>query len=543
MRKFIIFLLIVAAGAGVWYWGKGRYFAPESAQAHYRFAEIEKRDMINSVSATGALSAVVTVAVGSEVSGQIKELLVDFNSPVKQNQIIARIDPESYETLVRQAEAELAMSEANLFTRKTEILRFQAELENAQANLSEAQAQIKKTRATLEDAGRNLERQKTLFQQDFVSKNEYDKAQTAFEEAAAQLEIAKAQESAAKSKVASCNAGLAVAKAQIKEAEANVQLKVASLDKRKVDLENTIIRSPVDGVVIDRSVDVGQTVAASLQAPTLFTIAQDLSKMQVSTFVDEADIGRIKEGQTARFTVDAFGTRKFIGTVKQIRKMGKTVQNVVTYEVIISADNPDLTLMPGMTADVQIELLKKPQVLAVPTAALRFTPPNAKQSEQGSAQAGTGGGMPAGMAAGGGLPQGSRPDPEERIKQYTERLNLTESQQEKLREVFQQTGQKLRAASESGGPGGHQGMSSSGDNIRKKIQASIVRILNNEQRGLYEEMLAENQPKRGRIWRLDENGQPVAISVTLGSSDASHTEIIGSGIKEGMEIITGIEQG
>jgi len=543
MKKLIIFLLIVGACAGAWYWGKARYFAPKAVQAHYRFAKIEKRDMINSVSATGALSAVVTVAVGSEVSGQIKELLVDFNSPVKQNQIIARIDPEGYETLVRQAEAELAMSEANLFTRKTEILRFQAELENAQANLSEAQAQIKKTTVTLEDAERNLERQKTLVRQDFVSKNEYDKALTAFQEAAAQLEIAKAQESAAKSKVSSCNAGLAVAKAQIKEAEANVQLKAASLDKRKVDLENTIIRSPVDGVVIDRSVDVGQTVAASLQAPTLFTIAQDLSKMQVSTFVDEADIGRIREGQTARFTVDAFGSRKFSGKVTQIRKMGKTIQNVVTYEVIISADNPDLTLMPGMTADVQIELLKKPQVLAVPTAALRFTPPNAKQKEQDSARADTGGGMAMGMAAGGGLLQGGRPDPEARIKEYTERLNLTEFQQEELRRIFQQTGQKLRAAVQSGGPGGPEGMNNLRDKIRKEVQVSILRILHDEQRGLFEEMLAENQPKRGKIWRLNENGQPVAISVTLGSSDASHTEINGPGIKEGMEIITGIEEG
>ena len=540
MKKFIILLLVVGAGAGVWYWGKDRYFAPEVAKAQYRFAKIEKRDMINSVSATGALSAVVTVAVGSEVSGQIKELLVDFNSSVKQNQIIARIDPESYETLVRQAEAELAMSEAKLFTQKMEIHRFQAELENAQANLSEARAQIKKIRATLEDAERNLERQKTLVQQDFVSKNEYDKAQTSFEEVTAQLEIAKAQENAAKSKVSSCKAGLVVAKAQIKEAEANVQLKVASLDKRKVDLENTIIRSPVHGVVIDRSVDVGQTVAASLQAPTLFTIAQDLSKMQVSTFVDEADIGRIKEGQTARFAVDAFGMRKFIGKVKQIRKMGKTVQNVVTYEVIISADNPDLSLMPGMTADVQIELLKKPQVLAVPTAALRFTPPNAKQNESGSSQTDTGGGMPTGMTAGGGLPQGGRPDPETRIKQYTERLNLTKSQQEELRKIFQQTGQKMRAAFQSGGPGGLSGLR---DKIRKEVQASIVRILNSEQRGLYEEVLAESQPKRGKIWRLDETGQPVAISVTLGVNDASHTEIIGQGIKEGMEIITGIEQG
>ena len=147
------------------------------------------------------------------------------------------------------------------------------------------------------------------------------------------------------------------------------------------------------------------------------------------------------------------------------------------------------------------------------------------------------------MAAGGGLPLGSRPDPEARIKQYTERLNLTESQQEELRRIFQQTGQKLRAAIQSGGPRGPEGMSGLRDKIRKEVQASILRILNDEQRGLYEEMLAEGEPKRGKIWRLDANGQPVAISVTLGSSDASHTEIIGQGINEGMEIITGIEQG
>ena len=148
-----------------------------------------------------------------------------------------------------------------------------------------------------------------------------------------------------------------------------------------------------------------------------------------------------------------------------------------------------------------------------------------------------------GIAAGGALPQGNRPDPEARIKRYTERLNLTEFQQEELRRVFQQTGQKLRAAFQSGGPRGPEGMSGLRDKIRKEVQASILRILNSEQRGLYEEMLAEGKAKRGRIWRLDENGQPVAISVTLGSSDTSHTEISGPGIKEGMEIITGIEQG
>lgn len=263
--------------------------------------------------------------------------------------------------------------------------------------------------------------------------------------------------------------------------------------------------------------------------------------MQVSASVDEADIGRIKEGQTARFTVDAFSRRKFIGKVKQIRKMGKTVQNVVTYEVIISADNPDLSLMPGMTADVQIELLKKPQVLAVPSAALRFTPPNAKQNEALSAQAGAAGSTPMRTATGGGTPQGEQPDPEARIKQYTERLKLAKSQQEELRKIFQQTRQKMRAAFQSGGPIGPGGMSALRDKIRKEEQASILRVLDSEQRGLYEEMLTEGRPKRGKIWRLDETGRLVAISVILGYSDASYTEITGQGIKEGMEIITGIE--
>ncbi len=540
MKKFIVFLLVVGGIAAAWYGGGKRYFTPKATEARYRFVRIEKKDMINSVSATGALSAVVTVEVGSEVSGQIKDLLVNFNSQVKKNQIIARIDPESYETLVRQAKAELTLSKAKVITQKAEIQRYQAELENAKANLSAARAQVKKAGATLKNAEHNLERQKVLVQQDFVSKNEFDKAQTSFEEAMAQYEQAKAQEVAAKSKVSSGKAGLAIAKAKIREAEANVQLKVASLDKRKVDLENTIIRSPVNGVVIDRSVDVGQTVAASLQAPVLFTIAQDLSKMQVSTSVDEADIGRIREGQATRFGVDAFGTRKFFGKVTQIRKMGKTVQNVVTYEVIISADNPDLSLMPGMTADVEIELLKKPQVLTIANTALRFVPLNTEQKSPGNARTITGGSIPLGMAAGGS--KGGRSNPEERIKLYTERLNLSRSQQDELRQVFRQIGRKIQSAIQAGttGPGG---MARLRDSIRKESQASVARILNSDQRSLFKEMLAQGQPQRGKIWRLDKTGHLVSIPVILGSGDASCTEITGQDIREGMEIIAGMEKG
>ncbi len=539
MKKVWLILLIIALISAVWLWGKDRIWAPEKAQAQYKLTKVDRKDMVNTVSATGELSAVVTVEVGTEVSGQIKELLVDYNTPVNAGQIIARIDPEGYQTLMRQAEAELSLAKARLLTQETEIFRFDAELESAAANWSAAQAQTKKAKVTFENTQRNLMREKALVEKSIISKYEFDKVQTAYQEAAAQFELAEAQALASENKVSSAKAALAIAKVQINEAKATVQLKIAGKDKRMVDLENTIIRSPVNGVVIDRNVDVGQTVAASLSAPTLFTIAQDLSKMQVSTFVDEADIGRIKEDQVAEFSVDAFGSKQFKGVVQQVRKMGKRVQNVVTYEVIISANNQDMSLMPGMTADVQIELLKRPQVLVVANAALRFKPPNAGPNSSSVAQSANEAGLSG--TSGGGSP-GGRPDPKARIKELSERLNLSESQQAELRKIFQQTAQKMRAAFQSGGGGGPGARTALRDKIRKESQAAMMRMLDPQQRKLLEEMRAQGQLKRGTLWRLNAREKLESISVVLGASDSTHTEISGTQIKEGMEVITGITQ-
>ncbi len=539
MKKIWIVLLIIVLTSAAWLWGKDRIWAPEKALAQYKLAKVERKDMVNTVSATGELSAVVTVEVGTEASGQIKELLVDYNTPVSAGQVIARIDPEGYETLMRQADAELALAKARLLTQKTEISRFEADLESAEANRLAAQAQAKKTSVTLKNAQRNLKREKALAEKTIVSDYQYDKVQTAYEEAAAQLELAEAQALASKSKVSSAKAALAIAKSQINEAEATVELRIAAKDKRMVDLDNTIIRSPVDGVVIDRNVDVGQTVAASLSAPTLFTIAQDLRKMQVSTYVDEADIGLIKEGQAAQFTVDAFGTRQFKGVVQQVRKMGKRVQNVVTYEVVISADNRDMNLMPGMTADVQIELLKRPQVLVIANAALRFRPPNAGPNSSSPAQPTIASGL---QGAAGGGPSGGRPDPKARIKALTERLNLSASQQAELRKIFQQAAQKMRDALQSGGGGGPGARTALRDKIRKESQAAIIRMLDPQQRKLLEEMRAQGQLKRGMLWRLDATGKPESFGVVLGASDSTHTEISGPEITEGLEVISGITQ-
>jgi len=536
MKKYWIVLLIIALAGVAWFWGKDRIWAPEKAEAQYKLTKVERKDMVNTVSATGELSAVVTVEVGTEVSGQVKELLVDYNTQVRADQIIAHIDPESYKTLMRQAEAELALAKARLLTQKTEISRFEADLESAEANWLAAQAQTKKARVTLENAQRNLEREKALVEKTIVSDYQYDKVKTAYAEAAAQVELAEAQALASKSKVSSAKAALTIAKTQINEADATVELKIAAKDKRMVDLDNTIIRSPVDGVVIDRNVDVGQTVAASLSAPTLFTIAQDLSKMQVSTYVDEADIGRIKEGQAAQFTVDAFGSRQFKGGVQQVRKMGKRVQNVVTYEVIISADNRDMSLMPGMTADVQIELLKRPRVLVVANAALRFKPPKDASNSSSPAQSG---GLPG--AAGNGS-SGGRADREARVKALTERLNLSEPQQAELRKIFKQAGQKMKAALQSGGGGGPGARSALREKIRKETQAAIIRMLDPQQRKLLEEMRAQGQLKRGTLWRLGAADELESFNVVLGASDSTHTEVSGPQITEGLEVITGITQ-
>jgi HlyD family secretion protein len=541
MKKIFMLLILIAAGSAALWWQKDSFLAGDKNQVNYRLSRVEERDIVKNVTAVGALSALVTVEVGCGVSGQIMGLLADYNSLVEAGQIIARIDPESFETLLRQSQAELSVSLAQLQTRKTQIQSHMANLQSAEAALEAIRASIKKAGIVLENTNRNLQRQKTLLDREMISKNEYEESEDAFEEASADLERLNAEGVKTESGVAAAKANLAVARSQVREYEANVELKVAALDKRKVDLENTVIRSPVDGVVIDRSVDKGQTVAASLSAPTLFTIAQDLRKMQVTTSVDEADIGQIKEGQSTWFTVDAYNDRKFLGKVTQIRKQGKTVQNVVTYQVIISADNSDLSLLPGMTADVAIELLKKEKVLAVPNSALRFTPTEMRSSGSvglRAASSASGAGGNSGFGGGAG-----RPDPEVRIKQYTKKLKLTESQQDELRQIFAQISQKMRQSRESqgmnAGPGSRS--SSTREQARKESQAAILRILDSEQKHIFNNMTASAQAQKGTLWKMNEEGRVEVIQVRLGVSDGSFTEVLGKGLQNGLQIVTGYQ--
>jgi HlyD family secretion protein len=291
-------------------------FGRKGGGPEFRTEPVTRGDIRQTITATGTVNAVTTVLVGTQVSGTIKSLFADFNSRVKKGQLIAQIDPAVFEAQVQQA----------------------------QANLLSAQANVDKANAMLVDAKRTFERNKALFEKNLIPRSDLDTAETNYETARAQVGSAKAQVEQAK----------------------------ASLALDQTNLKYTRIISPVNGVVISRNVDVGQTVAASFQTPTLFTIAEDLTKMQIDTNVAESDIGVVKVGQEVEFTVDAYPDTTFKGKVGQIRKAPITVQNVVTYNVVVRVDNRDLKLMPGMTANVSIIITTRQDVLRITNAALRF---------------------------------------------------------------------------------------------------------------------------------------------------------------------------
>jgi HlyD family secretion protein len=389
--------IVVAAGLIT---GGYLYTQGIGARPAFRTAAVTRGPLTSAVSATGTLNAVITVQVGSQISGQVKELHADFNSVVKKDQLIARIDPESFEAKVNQTKAQVDAARASVLNQQAVVEKTRADLENARAALAASRANTAKAQVTVIDSKRTLGRNRDLRTRGLIAQADEDTAQAAYDSAVAQQEASKAQEEAQASAVRSAEAQLRVAEAMLTNAKAQVVQNEAALRQAQVDLDRTFIRAPVDGVVVGRNVDRGQTVAASLQAPTLFTIAQDLRNMQVDTNVDEADVGRVKLGQSVTFTVDSFPGRTFSGEVVQIRKAPLVVQNVVTYDVVVSAKNPDQRLLPGMTANVRIVIEQKDNVMQVPNAALRFRPPGVEATERERPARPSGGGRAGGPPAG-----------------------------------------------------------------------------------------------------------------------------------------------
>ena len=384
------------------------YFRTTAEEIQFRMEKVTKGDVQVVVTATGTLSAVRTVQVGSQVSGTLQKLNVDFNDKVRQGQIVAQIDPTFLEANVRDAEASL---------------------QRATAQYNEAQ--------------RSFERMKTLLDKNLASQADYDAALAQFE-----------SNDAAKKQA------------------------VAQVERAKINLRYATIKSPIDGVVISRAVDVGQTVAASLSAPTLFTIANDLTKMQVQANVDEADIGKVTEDQDVSFTVDSYPDQTFRGKVRQVRLSPVVSQNVVNYVVIIDVPNPDLKLMPGMTATVTIQITKKEGVIKIPTVALRFNPPEDYiEQRKDSTQGQQNGGDDSARA--------------ERRKQWAERMQR-----------------------EGGGNGGG---------------------------GMDPQAMQRRMASRGisRVWIMNERKKLVPLMVRTGISDGTFTEIVRGKLEEGQEIVVG----
>ncbi|MEO8143277.1 MAG: efflux RND transporter periplasmic adaptor subunit [Betaproteobacteria bacterium] len=498
--RIVVMLVLAAAAAGGWTWYSSRNAAGDTK---YRTGKLERGALHAVVVASGTLNAVTTVQVGSQVSGQVLEIFADFNTQVKKDQVIARIDPQSFELRVNQTRADVDASKSAVAV--------------AMSNLAAQNAEVGRVKVALADAERDLNRKKMLVEKSFISPAELDKAKALYDGTREQLKSVEAQ--------------IGVNESQIASAQATVKQREALLKQSQVDLERTIIRAPVNGTVILKNIDAGQTVAASLQAPVLFTIAQDLRDMQVEAAIDEADVGRLRVGQVANFTVDAFPRRNFSGEIKQIRKSPVNVQNVISYTVVISAANPDQSLLPGMTANVRVVVDARENALKVANAALRFRPAGAGDSKIAADS------QPA-QQAGGNAAQQFR-------QRVFDDLKPDESQKAKLEQIFDDVRQKMAQLRDMPKDGDRR---KAGERLRSESRDRVMDILTAAQKPVYERLLAELGGGRGsaaasvagRLWIRDADGQPKAVDVKTGLTDGTSTEIAEGPLKEGDAVILGV---
>lgn len=448
-------------------------------------ATVERGDISRSVATSGSVEALVMVEVGSQLSGQIKEIYVDFNDRVTAGQVIALIDPQTFQSRLSQAEADVKVAEANIAVREAAIAR---------------------TEANLRKSSREFERQKPLAEQGTISASALDATQAAFESMQAELKMEQAQ---------------------YRNAQAAFEQRLAAVEAARVDFERTNIRSPIDGVIIERAVDVGQTVAASMSAPKLFLIAQDLSKIQIEANVDEADIGNVSTGNKVSFTVDAYPDRTFSGTVEQVRLAPNEEANVVTYTVIISAENPGRSLLPGMTANVEIVTGNRENVLRLSNEAFRFRPPT--DNENPFAQPTQGGGGPGGGRGGGG----------DMAAQFNENLAKLGVPKATIDAISSDMRKDMGALfSQFGSPDADR------DALRQQMTTIRDRVLSrhltsDQQRELA--MLLAAAGRRANIWISGEDGAPEAKAIRVGISDDRFTEIV-TGLAEGDEVITRVRK-
>jgi HlyD family secretion protein len=493
-------IVAIVAFAGFAFWSN------RASAAEYMTAKVERGNLRNTVTATGTLQAVTTVQVGSQASGTISALNADFNSTVKKGQVIAQLDPAQMQAQVQQSRANLENARAALVQARAGVVQARAgtadaqaklqaaksTVQNQQAGVSGAQANLAVLKAERDDALSALKQQEALVTAGVIAKRDYEVAQTAYRTADARYNQAAAQlNQAVVSEQSSAGAGQAQAGAQlqqsqaqvqqaqagVQQAEAQVQQAQAALNLAEVNLSHTTITSPIDGIVVSRDVNVGQTVAASLSAPTLFTIANDLTKMQVIANIDQADIGLVEQAKSATFTVDAFPTKEFKGTIQELRLNPTNVQNVVTYNVVFDVDNPEQKLKPGMTANLTITIDERNNVLKVPNSALRYRPQSATGQNRGGQGAGNNGQGGPGAQGGGG-------------------------------------GQRRGQQSATAGDGGQA----------DRITPATAPVLSGQTR---------------LVWVLGSDKKPQPRSIVVGLSDGTATEVVSGNLQEGDVVIIG----
>jgi len=520
----LVVLGVVAIGFYASYWQR-------QPSPRYLTARVTRGRIAETINATGTVNAVVMVQVGSQVTGIIQKLLVDFNAPVTQGQIIAQIDPAPFEARVSQARASLSNFMAAVQVSEATLENTRAAIETAQANAESTRAGVEKAQVTLDDSRRTLARQKGLVSRSVASQSDLDAADTAVATSVSQLKLVKAQYEATLGQLRAARAQKQLAEAQHRAALAQVEQAKAMLQSAELDLAHTTIRSPVNGTVVARNVDMGQTVAASLQAPTLFLIAQDLTLMQVDTNVSEADIGKIQERQRVTFTVDAYPDMPFAGKVVQVRNAPITVQNVVTYDAVVEVANPELKLKPGMTANVTFIIAEREQVLKVPNAALRFQPRGTGQVSGSQGE--------------------NRPEGGDRLQALQQRLTqtlaLSRDQQERVADILQRTRQQGRLLRE-------QDLSDAERRARRRelqlqTRTQIRGLLTDRQRQQYEDMLKQvdqqqaattTAGRQGQVWVLQSNGTPTPVVLHLGIADDAFTEVMTDELRDGQDVITGV---
>jgi len=496
--------LLVAGLAAFYFWNS------QSSAAQYLTAKVERGNLRNTVTATGTLQAVTTVQVGSQASGTISALNADFNSVVKKGQVIAQLDPSVSKAQVDQARANLDQARANLTQAKASVSQARAgvtdaqakaqaansTVQNNQAGVSSAQANVAVLKAQLDDAASYLRQQESLVQAGVIARRDLEVAQTSYKAAEAKYKQAQAQLSQAMlSEQSSASSGVAQSAAQVQQTQAQVQQTQAAVQQAaaqvqqseaalrlaEVNLAHTTITSPIDGIVVSRDVNVGQTVAASLSAPTLFTIANDLTQMQVIANIDQADIGLVEQAKSVKFSVDAFPGKDFDGQIQVMRLNPQNVQNVVTYNVVIDVNNPEQKLKPGMTANLTITIDERNNVLKVPNSALRFTPQDASLQRGGGQRTGNGG-------------SGQRRD----------------------------NAQGDNAATGTPNANGQQSDGQGGRN--RNFAPATAPVLEGQTR---------------LVWVLGQDGKPQARRIKVGLTDGVSTEVVEGNLVEGELVITG----